>query len=211
MSKWITGKELIERWDILPLQIVQYLMEGLQPYNKFHGMIIPEALHRPSNPDDWGMWWIRKMESQDAPDIWEDYIYLMNNETREQFLSDLMNAYYLFHDVERIEQEFHLHPQKAHNGSQSDREPAEKVSALPENHPLKVNEISKLPKSDKQIVRAYAKGVLENEPSITRTALADRIKKQLPEGSYEPETLIEWIRDLFPDYTPLKPGRKPRK
>ncbi len=66
--------------------------------------------------------------------------------------------------------------------------------------------------SDKDSVRAYAKGVIECEPKITRTALADRIQKSIPEAqNYTTDTLIERTRNLFPDYTPLKPGRKPKK
>ncbi len=61
---------------------------------------------------------------------------------------------------------------------------------------------------DKEKVRAYAKGVIDNGVSITRTALAEQIQKTYPDMKYELRTYIDWIQNLFPDYTPLKPGRK---
>jgi hypothetical protein len=211
MSKFISGKELTKRWDILPFQLLQYLLEGLQPYDGVHGMIIPEALRMPDNRQERSLWWVSKLQDQTAPDIWEDYIYLMNEKTKEQFILDLMDAYYMLHDVERIERQFHLPSQSTHqkNPGVMDRELEERLGSAHNDQTSKGKRINK--NKDKDIVRAYAKGIIKGNPDLTRGDLAAQIKEAVPENAnYSEETLIDWTRDLFPDYSPLKPGRKKR-
>jgi hypothetical protein len=65
--------------------------------------------------------------------------------------------------------------------------------------------------NDKMKVRAYAKGIIHSGATITRAGLAEQIKETYPEMKYELRTYITWIQDLFPDYTPLTPGRKKNK
>jgi hypothetical protein len=65
---------------------------------------------------------------------------------------------------------------------------------------------------DKDIVRAYARGAIKHTHDMKRDALAEEIMTNTEEGSrYGLKTIVDWIRPLFPDYTPLKSGRKPKK
>jgi hypothetical protein len=34
-THWISGKDVIDRWSILPFELFEYCKQGLQPYNKF--------------------------------------------------------------------------------------------------------------------------------------------------------------------------------
>ena len=62
--------------------------------------------------------------------------------------------------------------------------------------------------TDKQKVRNYAKGVIDSGTYITRAGLAEKIKHAFPSMEYQLRTFITWTQDLFPDYTPLRPGAK---
>ncbi len=78
-------------------------------------------------------------------------------------------------------------------------------------------------RSAKTIFRAYSKGIIdqaqsEGMPMPTRAGLAERVLAAHPDVKnpktgqpYDTATVIDWIRDLFPDYKPLKPGAKPKK
>lgn len=43
-SKWITGKDLVKRWNIPDFQIVEYVQQGLQPYNDVGKPMIPPGV-----------------------------------------------------------------------------------------------------------------------------------------------------------------------
>jgi hypothetical protein len=71
-------------------------------------------------------------------------------------------------------------------------------------------ELSTHPQKPKDVARIYAKGRLAGQPGIERNALVDEIKMRFPEMPTD-KTILDWIRDIFPDHSPLKPGRKKRK
>ncbi len=39
-SRWLTGKELIERWGIADFELFDYLKKGHQPYSRYGKQII---------------------------------------------------------------------------------------------------------------------------------------------------------------------------
>ena len=41
MPTWLSGNELTERWDILGFELLNYVIEGLQPYNRKTGQPVP--------------------------------------------------------------------------------------------------------------------------------------------------------------------------
>jgi hypothetical protein len=43
-SRWITGKDLVLRWKIKDFEIVEYVIQGLQPYNDIMKPIIPPGV-----------------------------------------------------------------------------------------------------------------------------------------------------------------------
>lgn len=72
--------------------------------------------------------------------------------------------------------------------------------------------------SPKDSFRAYAKAIIDSGDIPTRTCLAEKILDSFPDTinpktgeRYDIRTIIDWIRDLFPDFSPLTPGAKRKK
>jgi hypothetical protein len=61
-------------------------------------------------------------------------------------------------------------------------------------------------------LRVMLQRAKDDIPQKTASNSDKEIKAEIPCSiQYDNRTLMEWVRDLFPNYTPLKPGRKPKK
>lgn len=66
--------------------------------------------------------------------------------------------------------------------------------------------------SKKDRLLAYAKALIDSGSVNTRPELAEKVQKGLPEWKdNDPEYIIDLTRELWPDYTKYKPGRKAKR
>ena len=228
MSKWISGKELIEQDNLKDIELFQdYVAKGVQPYND---------LGQPVSPSDI---LTKILDVKALKDEWDDHERASHRPVEEDeahFRAE--RTFSLQREIENAE-----HGLKAAKGvSWTDYElPGDpqqakailvrlskcifrrddlpnleryttKIAAKAKGRHAKVQTPRKLRPNQRHKIacRAEAEKLWKQDPSIT---IADMIQRdelnEACEGKiYTEKTMREWIKDLCPDRTA---GRRPKK
>lgn len=211
---YCTGKEVVEAWGILPSQLSLCMILGLQPYSKRDGcpVLDPEPQHITETVKDMAWRTLTELTGKDGPKTFQgnarpphartDWMHYRLFEsvraaiTIDGLVEQHLDCLFRTDDALRFQSQFGLGL-----NADVDRGFPTETATQPEKN--------EKPQGNKEKIRTFARGAIAADSGIRRPALAMKIKTSLPEASaYEPAYIEDMIRDLFPDYTPLKPGRK---
>ena len=206
MTEFINAKELLKRWDIKDFELIRFLNQCLWPYDRYGRKIVePEDATLPD-----------KTLSFSLGDEFEDpglfvlgtFQLSMRTELAEKQLATILTWQFRKEEVIEFEQE--------HAGHNLFTVANEATSSEP------MAEIQKQKNANTATgtFRAYAQAVIDttqaaNKELPTRAGLAEQTLNAFPNMTnpktgkpYDVRTVIDWIRDLFPDFSPLTPGAK---
>ena len=209
--KWISGQDLLSKWHIQKADFFEIVLldRELQPYD-WKGAPVNVDIYSDSLDIS------RKLKK-----FFEEQPLMEGLRTQEakhaalcaQIGNDLLDCRYLHTEVRDFESRYP--PLTGASEPSAD-------AAGPKTE-RSGRETTRPTGTAKEKFRDYAKGVIdraqaENTKLPTRADLAEQTLNAFPDTinpktgkPYESQTVIDWIRDLFPDHSPLKLGAKTKK
>jgi hypothetical protein len=213
-NRYCTGQELVDAWGIHPSHLSLCMILGLQPYAKkdLRPVFDPKPQHITEDLRDTAWRTLRELTNKEGPKRFQgsdppdharvDWMHYRLFDsvsaavTIDELIRQHLDCLFRTADALKFQREFGLG-----RNADVDRVFLTETTTQPEK--------SEKPQGNKEKIRTYARGAIAADRAILRLDLAMKIKGDLPVASaYEPEYIIDMIRDLFPDYTGLKPGRK---